>query len=148
MTRTQLGYVRDGAIGAALAIIPPHLHERVACDMFIGASPVFAGVFPHATTTDGRSYHVTACCAYEHHTIDRRVTVCLPRNDSPSVIVHEFGHVLHGGLGWEPVCTPVTRYAQRNTMEAFAEAFTAWCGAPGYEAIRVNPADAALFDSL
>lgn len=127
--------IRGEGIERALACIPPRIRERLGCDFFIGADPVFAGLHDYDEvdqTVNGiqreRSYRNTPHACYEHHTIDKTVTVVLPLqfDVAPPTVIHELGHVLDWGLGQEHEAYPVTPYATYNRQEAFAEAFAAW----------------------
>jgi hypothetical protein len=122
---------RSEAITAALGVIPKPLHPLVACDVLVGVDPVFAGLHHFETATDGRAYSSTAHVAYPFHqnhlaASRRRTTVVLPKRHRPATVVHELGHVLHHSVGFDHDAKPVTSYAQRNRMEAFAEAFCTW----------------------
>lgn len=125
-----------------------HRHE-----LFVGDA-VFAGLHRYEDSNDGRSYRTMAHVVYPEHsphlTADRRaVTLVLPTpRETPLVIAHELGHVIHYHLDGESWwAEPVSWYAQTNHAEAFAEAFTAWLF-PGYADERLDGATEALFDSL
>ena len=139
------------SISAALEIIPAALHDLVRVDWFCGADPLFADLHRIEDASYGRSYRSTAHCVYAHHQehrarASRRTTIALPTVETPDVIVHELGHVLHERLRWEPVARPVTWYAGTDLFEAFAEAFTSWL-IPGY-ARRADDRTIALLESL
>lgn len=120
------------AIAEARRYIPHRFLELAGCDVFCG-DPFFAQLY-HPGQADrhpqtGRSYRELCHVAYEHHCKDKRVTMVLPREPSPLVVVHEFGHVLHSHLGWRnvPRLEPVSDYAHLNRHEEFAEAFALYC---------------------
>lgn len=120
-------------VAAALALVPERLLSLVACDLFC-EDPVFTGLHDTCSTDDGRAYRDMAHVCYPYHVADRRTTLVLPVNEeSVFVGLHELGHVLHWNLqeragGWEklPRLEAVTRYAETNVLEEFAEAFAAW----------------------
>ena len=119
------------AIGFALGLLPVPIADRLSHVQFVcGVDPVFAGLHDTATTDDGRSYGLTAHCAYgwglPRPASDRVTTIVLPIVPLPSTVVHELGHALHETLGFDPEAEPVTEYAKTNRWEAFAEAFVAW----------------------
>lgn len=120
------------AISTAFDMLPGWLAELLTDTHFLcGVNPVFAGLHSSETAEDGRSYSNTAHAAFRHHTADGSTTVVLPVVVPPWVVIHELGHVLDELLGWPPVPEPITKYAQTNRLEAFAEAFTK-AHVPGY----------------
>ena len=117
--------------GRALAVFPEFLRRYLGCDLFVGDHP-FAGLHKGGVSSpDGRSYRTTAHVCYEHHARDRRVTVVIPSPIGVAHTVHELGHVLDHALGFEGRAWPVTRYADSNRRECFAE-FVAASLVPGY----------------
>jgi hypothetical protein len=134
----------SAVIEAAFQIIPEQLHY-LRPDFLCGTDPIFAGLHTYANTFDGRSYADTAHCCYPFNQwtlakTQRRTTIVLPRIPNISTVIHEFGHVVDEHFRFEHTAQPVTRYAQSNRYEAFAEAFTAWL-LPGYPA---PPDDATI----
>jgi hypothetical protein len=148
-------YAFNDAITVALNSMPPGIRARVEhTDYFCGASPVFAGLHNYQDTGDGRPYSQTAHAVWLMHqrllprTL-RGPTVVLPVLVRPKTVAHELGHVLHELIGFEYWPTPVTRYAQKNKWEAFAEAFTAWLGWYGEEIKHsIDEKTVALFGYL
>ncbi len=140
------------AIAHSMAIIPERMRPLVACDYFTDTDPIFAGLHSYGSALDGRGFDVTPHCCYPFH-IDgpasrRRTTVVMQSLwRGPTTIVHELGHVLDWRLDFSHDAVPVTRYAERNRLEAFAEAFTAWI-LPDYPAERVDDATLDLFERL
>lgn len=117
--------------GRAVSLFPGFLRRYLRCDLFMGDHP-FAGLHRGTVTApDGRSYRTTAHVCYEYHALDRRVTVVIPSPIGIGRTVHELGHVLDHALGFEGRAYPVTRYAERNRQECFAE-FIAASLVPGY----------------
>jgi hypothetical protein len=121
-------------IQAGLELMPSPIRERFRGVHFLcGVDPLFVGLHDEEVTTDGRSYRDTAHVCYGRwhmphmHLADRVTTVALPAPVEPWVIVHELGHVLDEQLEFAFTPKPVTDYAETHRMEAFAEAFTAWC---------------------
>jgi hypothetical protein len=128
------------AIERAFQLIPEGLHRWLGCEFLVGADPVFVGLHRFVGASYGRGYDETAHVAYPEHQLDtipksRRIqTVVIPtlENSTPDTLVHELGHVFHWNLDHcETETTPVSWYAETNSMESFAEAFTAWV-IPGY----------------
>ena len=119
-------------VGLALDCFPPCLRQLLEFDVFNG-DPVFAGIkrYPNEKASDGRSYRDTAHVCYPYHTYDGRTTVVLPQPIGVSHTVHELAHVLDYALDFSVDAQPVTRYAQTNRREAFAEFVTALL-VPGY----------------
>ncbi|GAH23462.1 unnamed protein product, partial [marine sediment metagenome] len=78
-------------------------------------------------------YRTGGSVSYVHNqtVYDKHTTVVLPQLLPIDYPIHELGHVLDGILGWRHVAIPVTKYAETNDLEAFAEAFTSWL-IPGY----------------
>ena len=127
------------------------MHDLVRTDWFCGADPLFADLHRVQSASFGRSYRSTPHCVYPHHQLhraraDRRTTVALPSVETPDVVVHELGHVLHERLRWEPVARPVSWYAETDWCESFAESFASWL-IPGY-AHRPDDRTLSLFESL
>lgn len=156
--RRLVGAGHREAIQAGLTFIPSGIRSLLSGTHFLcGVDPVFVGLHSYEDTGDGRSYSNTAHCAYPFHQsavarADRVTTIVLPQPVEPWVIVHELGHVLDERLGFDFTPTPVTAYAETHRMEAFAEAFTAWC-IPCYspwaaEIFQRNQATPALFNDL
>lgn len=146
-------------IEAGFDLIPPGIRERLTHTHFLcGVDPAYVGLHKYGDTGDGRSYSETAHVAFgrwhmpHRSAADRITTVVLPVLVRPHTIVHELGHVLDEQLQFDHVAEPVTAYAQSNRLEAFAEAFTAWCMptyAPWAPAIfEEDPDTPALFLSL
>ena len=160
-------YAYAEAISAAYQLLPPAIAERVRHVHFlVGADPLAAGLHFTEVTQDGRSYRETPHCVYPFHQLHlprarRHTTIVLPAAWRPAlrnpklatrVVVHELGHVLHEVLGFEYEAKPVNAYAQRDYLEAFAEALVAhavpWV--PGWmrEELYRDPATVYLFDKL
>jgi hypothetical protein len=146
-------------IAHALTIPPGGIMRRLQGVEFIaGVDPLFVGAHRYKLSTDGRSYHDTACCLSPHHQqhrprSDRPTRVVLPNVREPAVVIHELGHALDQAIDWDrsdPM--PVTAYAQTNRFEAFAEAFTAWLMPNAYpwatSILQSDQATVALFDEL
>jgi hypothetical protein len=141
-------------IEAAYSIVPMELHHLIQADFLCGTDPLFAGLHGYGDASYGRSYTDTMHVAYPHHQgglakAHRRTTVVIPgpaKEVQVKHLVHELGHVLHESLAWDHDATPVSRYAETNWCEAFAEAFTSWL-IPGYAA-RPDDATVAYFDSM
>ncbi len=118
------------AIQYAHSVIPSSILLRLHFDYFVAADPVYSGFFNYETTPDGRSYRNIACVAYPFHQLvskDRqKTTIILPTKVYWATVIHEIGHVLHEYLNFEIEPVPVTKYAQTNSREAFADSFLAW----------------------
>lgn len=132
-------------------IIPASLHRLVACDIFAGADPVFAGLHRFEDMSYDRSYRdVEHVCHPEHLSHgsrpDRRLTVVLPRVPPLDNLIHELGHVVDYHLQLCHQAEPVSWYGGTNRSEAFAEAWTSWL-VPGY-ADRPDAATLDLFERL
>lgn len=132
-------------ISAGLSLIPTPILKRLGyLDFFTGSDPIYAGLFNYEESDDGRSYRQEWCVAYPHHLTmqpknKRKTTIVLadllpehPKKLHPFLIVHEVGHVLDYLLDFRFDFEAVTKYAQTNRMEAFADAFTLWVS-PQYE---------------
>lgn len=92
-----------------------------------GLSSCESGEFGGYTANYRKCAHVMYPFHVERPAAERRTTLVLPTFQQPDLVVHEFGHVLHEALEFEPfVCVAVTDYAAATRWEAFAEAFTAW----------------------
>ena len=95
-----------------------------------GVDPLFMGLHSYKS-----SYRTTAHTCYPRHLSVPRsrrcITVVLPEVETIETVVHELGHVVDYRLGLEHIAVPVTRYAETNHEEAFAEAWTSWL-IPGY----------------
>jgi hypothetical protein len=83
----------------------------------------------------------------------RKTTIAIPKYGHPLYIIHELGHVLQETIDPQENIRmePVTEYAKHGNDEAFAEAFTVYCGfdywhIPWYK--ELHPRDRALLDSL
>jgi len=61
-------------------------------------------------------------------------------------VVHELGHVLDEVLNFEWIAAPITKYAESNRCEAFAEAFVGYLYRYGNHPL--DEATLALFDSV
>lgn len=145
---------------AALALLPPAIRTLVRSDVLAGADPVAAGLHRYTDASYGRSYRDTAHVTYEYHQLhmprDRQaVTIVLPEVPTIATVVHELGHVLHAALNFEPSPYAITRYAQTDELEAFAEAFAAWAlpyghryGAAKDLLYERDPATIALLEAL
>lgn len=144
-------YNQNPEIQEAFRRIPKELHKRLYCDWIIGADPIRTGLHNFDTTDDGRSLRVTAHVAFpRHQTCAHKITtVVLPAHVGVYTIIHELGHVLDCQLGFCHNMIPVTKYAQTNRLEAFAEAFTTWV-CPEYLPWggRVSAEDSAVFEML
>jgi hypothetical protein len=121
------------AVGWTMDWLPWRLAEMAATDIFCG-DPIFAGLHETVEIGDGRTYRTEAHVCFPCHVPDRRVTVVLPVPETPRIVLHELGHVLDWHLisraGEAIDFQPVSAYAKTNRMEAFAEAFVAWCYGP------------------
>ena len=138
MHRLPRGYLDD--IAAAYTLLPAPLAQRVAHVEFLcGVEPAYVGLHRDDMAPIAAGHRLAGSCIYAHNQIDRpaderRTTVCLPTGEcAVDVVVHELGHALHEAIGFWPapyrqqwVAAPVTPYAQCNSDEAFAEAFTLW----------------------
>ena len=126
-------------IEAGFDLIPKAIADRLRhIHFFTGTDPIYAGLKyggDEETTKDGRSYRATWCCSYPWNQAveDKRTTIIMtdlqleyPKALRPVMVVHELGHCLHEVLDFEPYPRPVTKYAQHDKWEAFAEAFTLW----------------------
>lgn len=140
-------------------MIPEPILRRVEnVDILAGVDPIFAGLHSHIDISDGRSYRSTPHVVYSsyitRHKSEKQTTVVLPVVTEPWVVIHELGHVLDELLGFEHIAKPVTRYAETNQTEAFAEAFTAWIKPPEYnkgwlqDLLYEDKATIHLFESL
>jgi hypothetical protein len=152
-------------IAHAFQLLPPAIASRLESVHFLtGTDPLFAGLSSWEDTADGRSYRQVAHVMYPFHigrpAAERQTTVVIPEWSwswwqRPVAVIHEFGHVLHWQLGFDHDAVPVTRYAQANRREAFAEAFAAWTLPFGYSygaakdrLYDTDRATVALFDRL
>lgn len=123
-------------IESGFDLIPKAIADRLRhIQFFTGTDPVFAGLIADKDTKDGRSYRATWCCSYpwNQKVEDKRTTIIMtdlqleyPKALRPVMVVHELAHCLHEVLDFEPHPRPVTKYAQVDKWEAFAEAFTLW----------------------
>jgi len=126
---------RREQIAQAHRLIGPTIMGRLSHVQYVsGVDPVFAGLHGYEDIGDGRSYRTTAACYYPCHLSgprDRRVTTIILPVAEPGwtgvrTVVHELGHALDEVTRFEHDAAAVTRYAETNRREAFAEAFTAW----------------------
>lgn len=132
------GYGYSELIGKAFEILPQGIADKLRYVHFLtGVDPIYAGLLIGDNTGDGRSSRNTWCVCYpdeirlaKHR---RQTTIVLPTLNldypfelNPYLVVHELGHVLDEILGFEHIIPPVTKYAEVNRYEAFAEAFTLW----------------------
>jgi hypothetical protein len=152
-------YAFNPAIKTALQQIPQRFHRFLNCDLLCGYDPIYVGLFSFENTSDGRSYHNTACCAYPYHQSGislalRATTVVMPKILHPLDVIHELGHVLQYNLDpdFELQMKPVTTYSETDNLEAFAEAFTRYIG-EDYWVIEniykdLHPLDRAFFDGI
>jgi hypothetical protein len=135
------------SLSIALEWIPAKVMELLRhVEFLVGTDPIFAGLHQYETTDAGRSYRNTAHCVYVSHQphiprCRRRTTVVLPRPVGTATIVHEIGHALDELLEERWPVKPVTKYAEVNRAEAFAEAFVAFCGLPSYSEERLKVYD-------
>jgi len=138
------------SISTALDALPTWLSDELrAVPFFCGVDPVFAGLHDFTCSDDGRNYASTAHVVYPEHLThrprnERQATIVLPEVESPWVVIHELGHILHERLGFPPAPEPVTGYAATNVFEAFAEAFT-MAHVPGYAPWDVSRARLATY---
>jgi hypothetical protein len=160
MARHRIRTQRDAEpIAHALTFLPSGIMRRLQGVEFVaGVDPLFVGVHTYESTTDGRSYHDTACCLSPHHQqhrprSDRATRVILPAEREPRIVIHELGHALDEAIDWDrhdPMA--VTAYAQTDRFEAFAEAFTAWIMPNAYPwaepILHQDQATLALFEEL
>lgn len=170
MDRVKAGGYTE-LIAAAYKLIPEAMHRLIRPHILCGSDPGFVGLHRFRSASFGRSYATMWHVTYSAHQIrpaaqDRHTTVVIPdlTDEAPWVrqrfghhhpvaaMVHELGHVLDEALRFEHTATPVTRYAQTDRCEAFAEAFTAWLipsYLPSYGSVaRVDGATLALFEHL
>lgn len=133
------------------------MRKRLAdVDFLCGVDPVFVGLHRHVAAKDGRPYAKTAHCCYGFQQCvprDRaRTTIVLPTLNAFTLptICHELGHVLHERLRFEPATVAITKYAERDKYESFAEAFTSWRwpGYAGRDLRSVDPRINELFEQL
>lgn len=112
--------------------VTARFHRYTGIPHFLcGVDPVFVGLHRYETTDAGGNYRDVAHCVYPMHQAHmpadrRRTTIVLPTVKPHWVIVHEYGHALHEALRFEPTAEPITRYAQTDRLEAFAEALTGY----------------------
>lgn len=148
-------------VAHALSLLPAGIARRVAhVRFFCGVDPLYAGLhdWESSAAPYTRSYRVTPHVVWPMHLTsrpkDERVsTVVLPDPDEPWVVIHELGHVLDEAIGFgrhRP--QGVTEYAESNTWQAFAEAFTAWLCPDVYaaaqDALLRDEETLALFEEL
>ncbi len=149
------------AVGVALGHVPESLRHLAPVDWFLGSDPILAGLHTLEANKRGVSYrtgvgHYVWPHSQRHRPCSARTpTIVLPslsdrrmyepRNNRRLLgwILHEFGHAVHDASErryrmswavdqrWTRVAKPVTKYAQTNHYEAFAEAFADWL-LPGY----------------
>ena len=116
-----------------------------------GVDPLFMGLHGYGDTSYGSSYRTTAHTCYPWHLSALRsrrcVTVVLPEVETVETVIHELGHVADYRLGFDHIAVPVTRYAETNRREAFAEAWTSWL-IPGYTMPVDDPSTRELLDEL
>lgn len=139
MTRV-VSFAWNEAIIEAFKFITPGFQTLCSSEWFIGASPLQSGLHEFSHTSDGTSYEHMAHVAYPFHLrsprIDSIPVIVLPHRPSGSLsdvatIVHELGHVAHWWLDFKPEFAPVSKYAESNSWEAFAEAWSVYClGSP------------------
>lgn len=149
-------------IGEALRRLPLGIAQRLGHVQFVaGVDPVFIGLHDTEQASYGRSYRETAHVCWPMHLdarplAERVTTVVLPAPREPWVIIHELGHALDEAIGFDHHDPdPVTWYAETDTSEAFAEAFTAWLcpDEPRYadaprDVLLRDEQTLALFDAL
>lgn len=147
-------------IAVALTWIPDGILPLIeGTDFLVGVDPIFAGLHDFETTFDGRSYRQTAHCVYGYHqehlaARHRKTTVAIPEGfTSTAVIVHELGHALDEVLDFSVSVNAISKYAETDRYEAFAEAFVAYCELPEYiverKALLKQPTPfVALLDGL
>ncbi len=123
--------------------LPEQIKELLQETQFVtGYSPSFLGL--HFGTPDffSRVSHCDYNFNQKHFSADyRRTTIVLANKDAfkRTTVLHELGHVLHwelikrryGESSYNPLFTapsviPLTEYAKKNNLEAFATAFQAW----------------------
>ena len=115
---------------------PENLRRFLRYDLFT-SDPMFAGYDCGGSATGGRSLSNTAHVKYPDRAPDKRMTVVIPEKYiGIAYSVHELAHVLHHNINFDVIVHPVTRYAEENYWEAFAEFVTAWL-IPGY--LRHDP---------
>ena len=153
-------------ISAGFDLITPNIARRLQyTHFFTGTDPIHAGLITDHKSASGRSYRDTWCVSFQYHlkqfsVKDQQTTVTLTSLSTkgypllllPMLIVHELGHVLHEIIGFDHDAEPVTKYAELDRYEAFAEAFTAWLN-PGYgqyykQLRRVDNKTISLFREL
>ena len=131
-----VSYQYTELIQAGFDLIPQAIADRLRhIQFFAGANPVFAVLIDPRVSENAQYLCTTWCVSYPwRQTVeDRRTTVIMTdliptfsRLLRPVMVVHELGHCLHEVLDFEPMAKPVTKYAQKDEWEAFAEAFTLW----------------------
>lgn len=132
MNRIPYGYA--DTISKALSCIPERIIDLVHVDFLCGNDPVFVGLhsFTDAGRYAGREWSFAECAHFHDPSllgIRERPTIVLPRLQHwPAEVIHEVGHALHAVLGRRHEAIPCSTYAAENRWEAYAEAFTAWCG--------------------
>jgi hypothetical protein len=146
-------------LSMALNWLPRRLATRLGFVHFFIGDPVFAGLHQFEVAEDGGSLrtspqYVTEGQQSHRPRSARRGTIVLPFGPARTeAVVHELGHALDDVLGYRWVAKPVSRYAQVDRFEAFAEAFTAWVGLPSYltardRLYRIDRESAAFFDAI
>ena len=146
-------------IGAAFDIIPNAIADKLKyVHFFTGTDPIYAGLIHPDNEAMKRAgynfkdvadvYRRGGSVAYVHNQTveDKHTTVILPVLLPLDFPIHELGHVLDEILGWQHIAEPVTKYAETNRIEAFAEAFTSWL-IPGYGS-RPDDAKIYLFEEM
>jgi hypothetical protein len=129
--RRITSYQYTELIQAALACYPEHIRQELEkVDILTGVDPERAGLCESGKSPDGRWFGDTWHVIYDAHQTwrpwnERRVTIALPvlprRNGDITDMVHEFAHVLDHRLKFLFDLPPVTKYAQTDRYEAFAE---------------------------
>lgn len=128
-------------VAKALSLIPDRIVPFVNFDLFCG-DPIFSGVLneqwhnwviPGYDFFPDRSLRDTPHVEYSFHARDKRQTIVLQRPIGIYNTVHEIGHIVQGSLVERmgtskhlPVLCSITRYADTNYDETFAEAFAAY----------------------
>jgi hypothetical protein len=146
-------------LSIALDWLPQSIATRLGFVHFFIGDPVFAGLHKVEVAHDGGSFrtieqYVSERLQGHRPRSVRRPTIVLPfgprRMDQ---VVHELGHALDDLLGYQWWAKPVGNYARTDSHEAFAEAFTAWVGLPGYQEerdrlYRIDRDSVAFFDAI
>jgi hypothetical protein len=116
--------------------LPASIANRLRHVHFLcGVDPVYVGLEDNDKALDGRPFRNMTHCYYGFgQTLlpkdKRNTTIILPDSDvrkhSVEDLIHELGHCLNEVMGFYTDIEPVTKYAEVDDEEAFAEAFCSW----------------------